>query len=153
MVGLDLVEISRIQAVTEKYGIRFLQRVYTSQELEYCFKESKRIYPELSARFAAKEAVVKSLGTGMRGVTWKDVEVVRNALGKPGIVLHERAKGIADQLGIKQIHISLSHTESVAAAVALIEYNLYNIAEDGELESIEDDTETDETALHIRGLQ
>ena len=122
MLGLDIVEIPRFKTVTEKYNHRFLNRVFTPAEQAYCLQKSILKFPELAARYAAKEAVVKALGTGMRGISWKEVEVVRNPLGKPEVLLHDRAAGIADQLGVYKIHLSLSHTRHIAAAVAMLEY-------------------------------
>ncbi|MFH1429786.1 MAG: holo-ACP synthase [Candidatus Margulisiibacteriota bacterium] len=122
MLGLDLVEISRIKEMAEKYNSRFLDRVFTTAELEYCMTKTVMRFPELAARFAAKEAVVKALGTGMRGVSWKEVEVIRNPLGKPDILLHDRAAGIAKELGVSKIHISLTHARDTSAAIAMLEY-------------------------------
>ncbi|MFC1478101.1 holo-ACP synthase [Candidatus Margulisiibacteriota bacterium] len=122
MLGLDLVEISRIKEMAQKHKGRFLDRVFTPAELEYCMTKTVMRFPELAARFAAKEAVVKALGTGMRGISWKEVEVIRNPLGKPDILLHDRAAGIAEQLGVVHIHISLTHARDTSAAVAILEY-------------------------------
>ena len=85
--GVDFVEIDRIAAVLQRYGDRFLQRVFTPGEIAYCRGRA----PNLAARFAAKEAVMKSLGTGFRGVGWRDVEVVRAPSGAPSPRLHGRA--------------------------------------------------------------
>jgi len=125
MLGLDIVEIPRFKKVVDKYNSRFLQRVYTPAELDYCLYKSILKIPELAARYAAKEAVVKALGTGMRGMSWKEIEVVRSPLGKPEIVLYDRALGIANQLGVGKIHISLSHTRDTAVAVAMLEYGVF----------------------------
>jgi len=122
MLGLDLVEIYRIKNNVENYGNRFLQRIYTPSEIKYCLNKNFVKYPELAARFAAKEAVVKALGTGMRGVGWKEIEIIHDPLGKPKVFFHSRARDIANQLGIEEVHISLSHTKDTAAAVAFIEY-------------------------------
>jgi holo-[acyl-carrier protein] synthase len=111
-VGVDLVEIPRIAAVLQRFGDRFLQRVYTPREIAYCRGRA----PQLAARFAAKEAVMKALGTGTRGVGWREVEVTRKRTGEPEIVLHGRAAERARNLGIGRIAISLSHSRDFAIA-------------------------------------
>ena len=83
-VGLDLIEIDRIAATLERFGARFVQRVYTEDEAAYCRGRA----PQLAARFAAKEAVMKALGLGRRGIGWREVEVTRKRTGEPEIVLH-----------------------------------------------------------------
>ncbi|MEX2599855.1 MAG: holo-ACP synthase [Dehalococcoidia bacterium] len=111
-VGVDLIEIDRIAAALERFGERFLERVYTPGEIAYC----RRRAPQLAARFAAKEAVMKALGTGTRGVGWREVEVTRKRSGEPEIVLHGRAAARAERLGIGRIAISLSHSRQYAIA-------------------------------------
>jgi len=111
-VGVDLIELERIARVVERWGDRFLRRIYTEQELSYC----RGRIPQLAARFAAKEAVMKALGTGIRGVGWREVEVVRPRGRAPTIALHGRAELRAQRLGIKQIVISLSHSRNYAIA-------------------------------------
>ena len=116
-VGIDLVEVERIRQIVERRGDRFMQKVFTDQEWAYCQKK-KNSYLSLSARFAAKEAVFKALGTGWsNGVKWRDVEVVNDSWGKPEIVLYGRAKEL---VGERAIVVSLTHTEHYAAAVAAI---------------------------------
>lgn len=113
--GVDVVEIARIEATLERFGERFLRRIYGEQE-----RERYRGRPaELAARFAAKEAVMKVLGTGIRGVRWRDIEVLSNRRGKPIVVLHESAAHRADQLGFVHIAISLSHSRTDAVAVVV----------------------------------
>ncbi|CAI8043040.1 Holo-[acyl-carrier-protein] synthase [Geodia barretti] len=104
--GVDLIEIERVAGVLERHGERFLRRVFTPGEIAYCRGRA----PNLAARFAAKEAVMKSLGTGFRGVGWRDVEVVRAPSGAPSPRLHGRALRIA---------ISLSHSRGFAVAFAV----------------------------------
>src|SRR5579875_723050 len=114
--GVDVVEIARIEATLARFGERFLRRIYGERE-----RERYRGRPaELAARFAAKEAVMKVLGTGIRGVRWRDIEVLSNRRGKPIVVLHDTAARRADQLGFVHIAISLSHsrTEAIAVVVA-----------------------------------
>jgi holo-[acyl-carrier protein] synthase len=111
-VGVDLIETHRIARALERWGDRFLQYVYTPEELAYC----RRHVPELAARFAAKEAVSKALGTGLRGVRWQEMEVLSDARGKPLVQLHGRAKKRAEELGLDQFAISLSHSRRYAIA-------------------------------------
>ena len=111
-VGVDIIEIDRIAATYERYGARFLNRVYTPGEQAYCRGRPA----QLASRFAAKEAVMKLLGTGVRGVAWREVEVVRQRGQAPQVVLHERAAARAERLGIVRIAISLSHSRDFAVA-------------------------------------
>ena len=117
--GVDIIEISRVRQVLDHYGQRFLNRVFTPGEIEYCRGRA----PNLAARFAAKEAAMKALGTGFRGVAWKDIEVVRRQSGAPSIKLHGRAKIRAQRLGLQEMALSLSHSRdyAVASVVALNE--------------------------------
>ncbi len=115
--GVDIIEIDRIRKVAERYGERFLDRIYTKGEQEYC----RRRAPQLASRFAAKEAVMKALGTGIRGVGWREVEVVRERGHPPEIVLHRRAKARAEAMGIVRIAVSLSHTREYAMASVVAE--------------------------------
>ena len=110
--GVDIIEISRVGEVLERYGRRFLERIYTPDEIAYCRERP----PNLAARFAAKEATMKALGTGVRGVGWKDIEVVRRPSGAPAIVLRGRAKARARLLGVEEISVSLSHSREYAVA-------------------------------------
>jgi len=110
IVGIDIVELKRVAQVVERWGDRFLQRIYTPQELAYC----RGRIPQLAARFAAKEAVMKALGTGIRGVGWKEVEVQRQRGKGPTIILHGRAKLKAETIMIEEIAISISHSRDSA---------------------------------------
>lgn len=116
--GVDAIEIERIRAVLDQYGTRFLNRVYTETEQA----RSRGRAEELAARFAAKEAVSKALGTGMRGVLWKDIEIVNDIRGKPLVHLHGNAQQRALDLGFSDIDISLTHSRNLAIAfvIALI---------------------------------
>ena len=110
--GVDIVEIERIRLISKRYGERFLNRIYTLDEQGYC-----RGRPEqLATRFAAKEAVMKALGTGTRGVGWTDIEVVRQPGQPPEITLHSRARTRACCLGIIRLAVSLSHSNDFAIA-------------------------------------
>ena len=112
VVGIDLIEIPRIQRSLDDFGERFLRRVYTEQERE---RYRNRI-SELAARFAAKEAISKALGTGIRGIKWREMEVLANRRGKPIVVLHGTAAERAAVLGITDFDISLTHSRSDAMA-------------------------------------
>ncbi len=119
--GVDLVEVARIQQSLERYGERFLNRVFTRAEQEYCLR--KRAAAEsFAARFAAKEATAKALGTGMsRGVNWLQIEVIREPGGKPGIAFHGSAAQCAARLGVAHAVLSLTHTATLAMANVLLE--------------------------------
>jgi holo-[acyl-carrier protein] synthase len=110
--GVDLVEIERLQNVVERYGERFLSRVYTAREL----LEVRDNMSSLAARFAAKEAVSKALGTGIGRVSWRDIEILRGPERQPILALSGEANRLADQLGLRQWSISLSHTQGHAVA-------------------------------------
>lgn len=114
-VGVDIIEIARVREAIERYGVRFLQRIYTESELALC----KGRPPELAARFAGKEAVSKVLGTGFAGISWREIEILSDSLGKPTVRLAGQALRRAEQLGIYQIEISLSHSRDYAIAFAL----------------------------------
>lgn len=120
-MGSDLAEVHRIQQSVERYGARFLERVYT--EIERSYSMRKKNYAErLAGRFAAKEAGMKAIGTGWRrGVTWKDFEVVNEPSGKPTLKLSGAAARIAEQMGVKSIALSITHTAAMAMAVVILE--------------------------------
>ena len=111
-VGVDTIEIDRIAATLERWGERFLHRIYTEGERAYCRGRA----PQLAARFAAKEAVMKALGTGRIGVGWREVEVYREPSGAPSILLHGRAEKRARLLGLDHFAVSLSHSRNQAIA-------------------------------------
>jgi holo-[acyl-carrier protein] synthase len=114
-VGVDIIEIERIKQVLQRHGERFLRRVYTEAEIAYC----RGRVPELAARFAAKEAASKALGTGIvgrGGIFWREVEVLPDARGKPLLNLHGRAQDRAQSLGLNEFAISLSHSQEYAVA-------------------------------------
>ncbi len=115
-IGIDIVEVARIQEASYRWGARFEQRVYTHQELTYCGDASSR-YWRLAARFAAKEATLKALGTGLTtGMRWQDVEIQANTVGKPEIVLHGEVQRYAHEQNISTIYVSMSHTNAYAVA-------------------------------------
>ncbi|HEY4978956.1 MAG TPA: holo-ACP synthase [Candidatus Acidoferrum sp.] len=120
-MGIDIAEVPRIQAVIESQRERFLRRVYTPDEVAYC-EQFKNKYERYAGRFAVKEAAMKALGTGWsRGVRWVDLEVVRVRGGKPTLALKGEARKIADGLGVKNIAVSITHTEAQAIAQVIFE--------------------------------
>ena len=114
-IGTDIIEIERIRQTIERWGDRFLRRVYTEAELNIYGHRAH----SLAASFASKEAVMKVLGTGNRGVAWREIETLYHSSGKPHIKLNGRAKKEADKLGIKEIDVSLSHSRKYATATAI----------------------------------
>lgn len=114
-VGTDIVEIARIAAALGRFGGRFLERVYTPAEQALCHGRPS----ELAARFAAKEAAMKALGTGRRGVGWREVEVLADMRGRPLLHLHGRAAARAAALGLPNLAVSLSHERGHAIAVVI----------------------------------
>jgi holo-[acyl-carrier protein] synthase len=119
--GIDLVEISRIEEVFERRGDRFRQRVFTEAEIEYCERQQARL-ESYAARFAAKEAAMKALGTGWAdGVGWKEIEVVRDPGGAPRLELRGRALDRFRELGASRAHLSLTHTRGLAMAQVIFE--------------------------------
>ena len=120
-MGVDLAEVERIRGAIERHGEPFLRRVYTAAEREYC-ERFRNKYERYAGRFAAKEAAMKALGTGWRrGVRWVDFEVVREKGGRPTIRLDGAAKKIAEELGVKRIALSITHTEAQALAQVIFE--------------------------------
>jgi holo-[acyl-carrier protein] synthase len=119
--GVDLIEIERIAHSIERFGERFLRRIYTDQEIAYCSR--KRASAEsFAARFAAKEAGAKALGTGIsRGVTWNEFQVTRNPGQRPVLELRGRAGLLAAELGVRAISLSLTHSGSLAMATVVME--------------------------------
>jgi holo-[acyl-carrier protein] synthase len=121
--GIDLVDFERIEQMVERHGERFLMRVFTDAEQAYA-AGNRNSYEKLAGRFAAKEAVLKLLGTGWRGkIAWTDIEVTNKAGGQPEVRMSGEVKAIAEKMGIKQISISITHTANfaIASAVALTE--------------------------------
>jgi holo-[acyl-carrier protein] synthase len=117
--GIDLVECSRIADMLDRHGDRFTARVFTSTELEYA-RSSKNTIERLAGRFAAKEAVMKLIGTGWRGgVAWTDIEVVNDAMGRPCVRLSGEVARIVLEQGIDQVRISITHTAQLAMASAV----------------------------------
>jgi len=120
-MGVDIAEVERIREAIERHGDSFLRRLYTAKERDYC-EQFKNKYERYAGRFAAKEAAMKALGTGWRrGVRWVDLEVVREKSGRPALALSGEAARIAEQLGVKHIALSITHTERQALAQVIFE--------------------------------
>jgi holo-[acyl-carrier protein] synthase len=142
-VGIDIIEIDRIADVLERHGERFLNRIYTPDEIAHC----RGRVSELAARFAAKEAVMKALGTGVRGVGWRDIEVLPNRRGKPLVFLYGRGAARAEQIELRGLEISLTHSR---------EYAIASVVGERALTEAEDTPRRGESALRLikeRGLR
>jgi holo-[acyl-carrier protein] synthase len=119
--GVDLAEVPRIRASIERFGNRFVERIFTPAEIAYVERKANR-YERYAARFAAKEAGMKAIGTGWkRGVTWQDFEVANLPSGKPTLRLHGMAATISAKLGVRNISLSLTHTEQFGMAHVILE--------------------------------
>ncbi len=119
--GIDLAEIERIRRSVDRYGQRFLDRVYTAAEQAYCLRK-RNAAESLAARFAAKEAGAKALGTGIsHGVNWLEIEVVREPSGRPTLQFHGRAAQFAARLGVARAALSITHTGQLAMASVVLE--------------------------------
>lgn len=120
-VGIDLVNIDRIEQAVERWGQRFLQRIFTAAEIERCWQLARPAQC-LALRFAAKEAFAKALGLGMsKGLRWRDIEVVNDELGKPGLLLHNQAKLLLETTEVTETWLSLSDERDSAIAVVVLE--------------------------------
>lgn len=135
-VGVDIIEIDRIADVLARHGDRFLHRVYTDDEIVHCRGRTG----ELAARFAAKEAVMKALGTGVRGVSWKDIEVLPNRRGKPLVFLYGRGAERAKRIQLRGLEISLTHSR---------EYAVASVVGEREMTELEDSPWRGESALRL----
>lgn len=119
--GIDIIEIDRIAQSIDRYGERFLTRIFTPGEIAYC-QAKKKSAESFAARFAAKEAGAKALGTGIQhGVTWKELEVRRERGRRPNLYFSGRARQIADQMGVRRISLSLTHSNTTAMAAVHLE--------------------------------
>ncbi len=120
-IGTDLAEVNRIRQSVARFGDRFLHRIYTERERRYALSKANA-YERFAARFAAKEAGMKAIGTGWsRGVSWLDFEVTNGSSGRPTLYLRGAAEKIASELGTKRISVSLTHTAEMAMAVVILE--------------------------------
>ena len=120
-IGVDIVEVERIRSSCEQYGEAFLNRLFTEAEQEYCESQGGKRELSYAARFAAKEAVSKAFGTGIGGTMgWRELEVKRTKEGKPTVILHGKAREFAEELRVKEVLLSLSHSEHYAVANAIV---------------------------------
>jgi len=119
--GIDIAEVPRIAASIERFGQRFLHRIFTDGEIRYCESKANRVQ-RYAARFAAKEAGMKAIGTGWNhGVAWRDIEVSRAPGGRPTLLFHGRAAEFAAKLGTRNVSLSLTHTAEQAMAQVILE--------------------------------
>jgi holo-[acyl-carrier protein] synthase len=119
-LGVDLCEVRRLRSLVERYGDRVLERLFTERERERC--RGRRRFECLAGRFAAKEAALKALGTGLsNGIAWRDVELARGEYQRPTVLFHNRAKEIHDLLGARSSHVSITHDGGHAVAVVVLE--------------------------------
>ena len=133
-IGTEIVECVRIGRMIEQHGELFLQRVYTVREIRYC-QGRKRAIEHFAGRWAAKEAILKALGTGWRrGISWRDIEVRNDTGGKPTVALRGGARDVVEQLGVGEILVSISHCRTHATAFAIAVARERNRAKDDELE-------------------
>ena len=120
-IGIDLAEVSRIREAIERHGQRFIQRIYTEKEIAYVERKANK-YERYAARFAAKEAGMKAVGTGWkRGVRWRDFEVTNLPSGRPTLQLHGEAAKFAESLGVRNIALSITHTAAEGMAIVILE--------------------------------
>ncbi len=119
--GVDLAEVDRIRAAAERYGARFIERVFTPREIAYVERKANK-FERYAARFAAKEAGMKAIGTGWRhGVRWQDFEVTNLRSGRPTLQFHGEAARVAESLGVKAVSLSLTHTATTGMAMVILE--------------------------------
>jgi len=119
--GIDLCEVDRMQAAIERHGRRILERLFTEREIAYAERKANR-YERYAARFAAKEAGMKALGTGWRaGIGWRDFEVTNLASGRPTLAFHGKAAEIAEKKGVRNVSLSITHTAAQAIAMVILE--------------------------------
>jgi holo-[acyl-carrier protein] synthase len=111
-IGIDIIEINRVKAAVKQFRDKFLNKVFTKRELDYCTKKKALKYPELAARFAAKEAYSKAVGTGIRGIHWGQIEIINDSRGKPLIYINRKL--------LKRAMVSLSHSLKYATAVVMV---------------------------------
>src|SRR5712671_2198611 len=121
-LGTDLMETRRVQESIDRFGERFLERVFTAGEIAYCQRKRRNAAESFAARFASKEAAAKALGTGIGfGVTWREIEVGREPAGRPLLLLHGRAAEIAQAMGVRHSSLAITHTGSESTALVILE--------------------------------
>lgn len=119
-IGMDIVEVERIRTGIERYGKRFIERIFTDNEIDYC-NNKKTSYIHYAGRFAVKEAFSKAIGTGFnKGLTWQDIETINSLSGKPEIITKGKAKDMLKELGIENTFVTITHTKTICAAVVII---------------------------------
>jgi len=118
--GIDLCDVGRMRDAIERHGERFKNRVFTAAEVAYSERKANR-FERYAARFAAKEAAMKALGTGWRGVAWRDFEVTNLASGRPTLAFHGKAAEVAERRGVRNISLTLTHTAGQAMALVILE--------------------------------
>ena len=119
--GVDLCEVTRIRQAVQRYGSRFLDRIYTAAEIAYVERKANK-FERYAARFAAKEAGMKAIGTGWRhGITWHDFEVTNLLSGKPTLAFHGAAAAVAGRMGVRNVSLSMTHTAETAMAMLILE--------------------------------
>ena len=120
-IGTDLAEVDRIREAIQRHGQRFIERIYTAKEIAYVESKANR-FERYAARFAAKEAGMKAIGTGWRrGVRWQDFEVANLPSGKPTLLLYGVAAAVAEQMGVRSVSLSITHTAVQAMAIVILE--------------------------------
>ena len=119
-LGNDIIEIERIRQAIERSS-SFVERVYTPHEIEYCESRNKGLYESFAGIYAAKEAFIKALGTGMRHGSWQDIEIYHDELGAPLIRLQDTFKNIYETSGYTNIHVSISHCKEYAMSTVILE--------------------------------
>ncbi len=120
-IGIDVAEVDRIREAIERHGRRFIDRIYTPSEIAYVERKANR-FERYAARFAAKEAGMKAIGTGWRrGVRWQDFEVTNLPSGRPTLQLHGEAAKVAEHLGVRNIALSITHTAAEGVAIVILE--------------------------------
>ena len=115
LIGVDIVELKRIEQLVKRWGSKFLNRIYSQEELSYC----KSRYDRLAGRLAAKEATLKALGSSSAGISWKDIQVINRPRSSPIINLSGKARELSTALGIDQLTVSISHTDETAIAFVM----------------------------------
>lgn len=119
-VGLDLAEVDRIRRAVDRWGETFLERIFNAGEIERRRRHPAAFAQHVAGRFAAKEAAMKALGTGFRGLAFREIVIGREPSGKPSIRFERRARHLADSLGVESAEVTITHTERTAAAVVLL---------------------------------
>jgi holo-[acyl-carrier protein] synthase len=143
--GVDVIELYRVRQALERRGDRFLRRIYTPDELAFC----RGRISELAARFAAKEATMKALGTGVRGIAWREIEVMPNRRGKPMVNLYGRARQRAEAIGLAGLDVSLTHSREYAVAM-VVGYRTREVPDEDRAMTAEQITESRRRMLEER---